>query len=214
MENSPFGRVSDEQDRFLFRVVILEAVVKKKRKSVAVVAAQGERCAVVEHDLAIAMKHRLEFSYSVHLHDCRAMDSHEFPRIQPALKITNPLPDDVLASLDMDSHIVTPGFDPIDIICFQDSKRSICSYCDAFQYPGIVRRSNMTGNGRRSYADVRAFPMHLQSCSLEGSLKSMRINRFCQEVEANGIEAVECTVVVRSHKDDRGNDRRLEDMRE
>lgn len=214
----PKGRIlpsaaRDNQDRSLFPVETLDAAVKKMRQSVAVVAAQGERCAVIEHDLTIAMKHRLEFSYSVHLHDCRAMDSHEFPRIQPGLKITNPLPDDVLAPLDMDSHIVTPGFDPIDIFCFQDSKRSICAYSDALQYSGIVRRSNMTGNGQRSYAAIRASPTHLQSRSVERCLKLMRINGFCQKVEAYCGEAVECAMIIRSHKNDCGNCCQFEDTR-
>ena len=195
-------------------VETLEAIVKKMRQSVAVVAAQREYCAVIEHDLTITMEHRLEFSYSVHLHDCGTMDSHEFPRIQPGLKVTNPLPDDMLAPLDMDSHIVAPGFDPVDISCFHDCKRSICSDCNALQYFGVARRSMLSGNGRGFRAAIRAFPMHLQSCSLERRLKSMNINGFCQEVEANGIETVECTMVVRSYKNDCGNGCRLEDMRE
>lgn len=121
-ENSPFGWAPNDQYRLPVRLETLEAVMKKMGQSVAVVTAQGERCAVIEHDLTITVKHRLEFSYSVHLHDGGAMNSHKLPWIQPGLEVTNPLPDDMFAPLDMDSHIVTPGFDPVDVFSFHDRK--------------------------------------------------------------------------------------------
>src|SRR5258708_3104324 len=111
------GVLSDEFFSFFrdFRVASL-TLFEQRPQFLAVSATRGQRCTVLERDYVFAVKVGLELSQPVDVDDRRAMNSHEFRRIEPGLQGLDGVAHQVPASGRVKCHVVAFGVDPIDIL--------------------------------------------------------------------------------------------------
>src|SRR5262245_37001068 len=101
----------------------------------AVTPAERQPGAVVQNDDRVTVKKRLPFLHPFQVHQRRAAEPKEFFRGEPRFGGPHRFPKKIRGFADMRPQIVSLGFDPIDLIEFQEN--SATGFTDDQPLPGF-----------------------------------------------------------------------------
>src|SRR5437588_12375575 len=89
---------------------------QKTLQSVTITATQCQLSAIAQYYHILSAKPRLKFFYTFDIDDCRAMNSIEFFRIELSFNAVHSLTKQMIFISNMQSQIVSGGFDPVNLI--------------------------------------------------------------------------------------------------